>query len=172
VTLLERVVARLEARGVQSALIGAAALAAAGVARSTFDIDLMVSDVAVLRDDFWTPLREAGAAVDVRRGDADDPLAGVVRLDLPGERPVDVVVSKHAWQARAIQRAVPARGGPAIVTPLDLVLLKLFAGGAQDFWDIRELLATAHGAYLRRDVEVALESLPQPMRDAWQSVGS
>ena len=43
-TLVDRVSARLQAAGIPHALIGAAALAAAGVARSTFDIDLLTVD--------------------------------------------------------------------------------------------------------------------------------
>ncbi len=45
-TTVERVCAVLEANGTGHALIGAAALAARGVARSTYDIDLIISDVS------------------------------------------------------------------------------------------------------------------------------
>ena len=80
-TTVERVCAVLVANGIGHALIGAAALAARGVARSTYDIDLIISDPRVLEPRVWTPLREAGATVDIRRGDAEDPLGGVVRIE-------------------------------------------------------------------------------------------
>ena len=51
-TLLDRVAAVLDSQSVPHALIGVAALAAAGVARSTFDVDLLVVDAAVLRNEF------------------------------------------------------------------------------------------------------------------------
>jgi hypothetical protein len=50
VTLLEQVTARLDAERIPYALIGAAALAAAGIARSTFDIDLLTTDRRCLVD--------------------------------------------------------------------------------------------------------------------------
>lgn len=169
-TLLDRVVALLDVQGIPHALVGAAALAAAGVARSTFDVDLLTNDAAVLRAALWSGVRAAGVAVDIRRGDHADPLAGVVRLEEPDQRPVDIIVGKHAWQARAVARALRLPGLPAIVTPRDLVLLKLYAGGSQDLWDVRELLQLAEGGGLAADVEADLEDLPPSMRDRWASV--
>src|SRR5262245_33185475 len=121
--LLGRVVDLLASRQVPHALIGAAALAARGIARSTFDIDLLTTDPRVLSDDWWTPLGIENATVDVRRGDADDPLAGVVRIETPGDRPVDVVVGRHAWQARAVARAERAAAGPPVRDATRPVLL-------------------------------------------------
>jgi hypothetical protein len=168
--LLEQVVALFERHQVVHALIGAAALAAAGVARSTYDIDLLTVDDTVLREVFWTTLRDAGVSVDLRRGDRDDPLAGVVRLDLPTHRPVDVIVGRHAWQGRALARANRPPGGPPVVTPADLVLLKLYAGGVQDEWDIRALLATPAGDDIARAVEEEIAALPTTLRDRWSAV--
>ena len=163
-TLLERVVALLEEAGVPHALIGAAALASAGVARSTFDIDLLVVSDVVLRESTWAALAEA--IVEIRHGDADDPLRGVVRIESGTERPVDVIVGKHAWQARAIERATRDGNGPPVVRPRDLVLLKLYAGGTQDTWDVRELLRVC-GRQLAGEVEADLEALPAEMRSRW-----
>jgi len=59
-TLLNRVVAAMEAHGLPHALIGAAALAAHGIARSTYDIDLLTADPRVLDAATWTSLRTAG----------------------------------------------------------------------------------------------------------------
>lgn len=169
-SLLERVAALLDARQVPHALIGAAALAAAGVARSTFDIDLLTPDVAVLRRDFWESLSATDVVADIRRGDHDDPLAGVVRLETPSDRPVDVIVAKHAWQAHAVRRANRSPDGPPVVRPADLVLLKLYAGGNQDLWDVRELLETPAGESIASEVEQALAEMPSEMRDRWATV--
>jgi hypothetical protein len=172
VTLLEQVTALLDASQVPHALIGAAALAAAGIARSTYDLDLLTLDTAVLNDTFWSQLRDDGASVDVRRGDHADPLAGIVRLSLASDRPVDVVVGRHEWQRRAIDRANRLPDGPPIVTPVDLILLKLYAGGAQDLWDVRALLTTPDGAAIACDVGRELEGLAVEMREKWASVQS
>jgi hypothetical protein len=109
VKLLERVSALLAQRASAHAVIGAAALAAHGVARATADLDLLALDLACLDPSAWRELRGAGASVEIRRGDDADPLAGVVRVSSPGERPVDVVVGKGAWQASLLSRATPLR---------------------------------------------------------------
>ena len=166
-TLLVRVLALLNAHQVPHALIGAAALAARGIARSTYDIDLLTTDQRVLRADMWAVLGAEGATVDIRRGDQDDPLGGVVRAESPLERPVDIVLGKHAWQARAVERAEQLPGGPPIVTPQDLIVLKLYAGGTQDLWDVRELLRLVGTDRLIADVSADLADHPQSMRDVW-----
>jgi hypothetical protein len=166
--LLARVVDLLSSGRIPHALIGAAALAVRGIARSTLDIDLLTTDTRVLQDSWWAALDNA--TVDVRRGEADDPLAGVVRIEAPAERPVDVIVGRHAWQARAVARADRTAGIPPVVTALDLILLKLYAGGTQDLWDVRELLRQPDADDLPALVEAELAALPQSMRDAWRDV--
>jgi hypothetical protein len=77
--LVVRVTAIFEQAHVPYALIGAVALSLYGISRSTLDIDLLVTDRRVLEPDFWSDLDATGVRVDARRGDADDPLSGVVR---------------------------------------------------------------------------------------------
>lgn len=88
-TLLGEVVGLLSADAIPHALIGAAALAVRGIARSTFDIDLLTTDRRVFEPERWAPLVRAGATVDIRHGDAEDPLTGVIRITSAGTRPVD-----------------------------------------------------------------------------------
>lgn len=166
-TLLDRVHRLLSAQQVAHALVGAAALAARGIARSTYDIDLLTTDRRVLDAELWSPLVKDGVSVDIRQADADDPLGGVVRLDASGERPVDVIVGKLDWQSRAVVRAEPLMDGPGVVTAVDLVLLKLYAGGAQDLWDVRELLSIPGSERLREAVDEELAAHPPRMRDLW-----
>lgn len=167
-TLLESVSTYLQQRTVPHALIGAAALALHGISRSTFDQDILVIDARVLDDGFWRPL-ETQAQVDVRRGDADDPLAGVVRLRQDDERDVDLVVGRHGWQEEMLARAelVPNSNGLRVVRAADLVLLKLYAGGTQDRWDIEQLIALDGSGSLVREVESRLSALPQPCATVW-----
>jgi hypothetical protein len=168
-TLLELVRSVLDAAQIGHALIGAAALAASGVSRSTFDLDLMAADRRCLADDMWEPLRRRGATVDVRRGDASDPLAGVVRFEMAGERPVDLVVGRHPWQQRAIERALRTPAGLPVVQSWDLVLLKLYAGGTQDLWDIEQLLALPDAAEIARRVDRDLADLPAAAAARWRA---
>jgi hypothetical protein len=167
-TLLERVAAVLQTSGMAHALIGAAALAAHGISRSTLDQDLLVVDERALDPALWRALPDT--SVDVRPGASDDPLAGVIRFRSAGERDVDVVIGRGAWQQEVVARAQPVRIGAAdipVVTAADLVLLKLYAGGSQDKWDIEQLLALDPSGTLRAQVSDRLLALPRRCRDLW-----
>jgi len=171
-TLAERVERVLDQAQVNHAMIGAAALAAAGVVRSTLDVDLLTLDTRVLDRGFWAGLAAEHVEVEVRRGDIDDPLAGVVRATAAGERPVDLIVGRYAWQQRALDRARLLRSGQRVVLPRDLVLLKLYAGGSQDQWDIAQLLAATDRETLETEVEQDLHDLPPAAARLWTTVRS
>ena len=168
-SLLEEIRATLDAAGIHHALIGALALSAYGVNRATLDLDLFTTDISCLMPEFWADLRSRGVAVEVRKGDLTDPLAGVVRFQAPGEGPIDVVVGKFAWQTRVLERAEPI-GGTLVVRAADLVLLKLYAGGLQDAWDVQQLLARPFREELIREVESRLSDLPARCQVLWKKV--
>ena len=166
--LFAEIVTLLARARVACALAGAGALAVHGVSRSTFDLDLFTADRSVLEPGMWTTLE--GAEVDLRRGDADDPLAGVVRCSRHGDRPVDVVVGRSRWQAEAVARAMPATYLGVtlpVLQPADLVLLKVYAGGTQDQLDVRLLLHAGHREALIADVDARVMPLPAEMRQRW-----
>lgn len=172
-SLLGRVAAVLGEAGIPFAAVGGIALAARGVARSTIDVDLLAMDTHCLDGEIWRPVESAGASVEIRRGDAEDPLAGVVRIRLKGERPVDIVLGRSVWQAEAIERAEPLLILDALVPvsrSSDLVLLKLFAGGPQDAWDIGQLVTADADGTLAADVEKALPRLPRHATALWQRI--
>ena len=171
-TLAIRVTTHLQEAQVAHAIVGAAALAAAGVVRSSLDLDLLTLDERVLDRGFWAALATAGVDIEIRRGDIDDPLVGVVRTAADGERPVDVIVGRHAWQRRAIERAQQLPTGERVVLTRDLVLLKLYAGGTQDLWDIRQLLALSGRDALVADVEADLAVLPAAAAERWAGLRS
>jgi hypothetical protein len=166
VTLLEQVAGFLISHDIPNALIGAAALAVHGVSRSTLDQDLLVVDRHVLDASFWTGF--TGAELEVRRGDDADQLAGVVRIRAGDERDVDVVVGRSAWQEAVLGRATRIGAGPlCVVEVADLILLKLYAGGSQDRWDIEQLLALDQGATAAVTVEQRIAPLPERSRQMW-----
>ena len=176
-TLAEKVAVLLAAAGHPHAVIGAMAMAVHGISRGTADFDFMVGDPEVLKADLWAELASTGASVVIRKGDVGDPLAGVVRIEAPGDLPVDVVVfGGLGWQREAALRAETAMLDGArmpVVRPADLVLLKLYAGGPQDAWDIEALLSasTARDA-LCREVESRLARLPSRSRRLWTRITS
>ena len=53
---------------------------------------------------------------------------------------------------------------------LDLVLLKLYAGGPQDLWDIKQLLNSEENMALENQVTEALEQLPVSFGETWTRV--
>lgn len=169
--LLRLVTSVLEAARVPYALVGAGAMAAHGVGRSTLDLDLLTTSPSVLSEPFWKNLASEGVRADVRHGDSEDPLAGVVRLDMEGEAPVDLVVGRSSWQEGVIDRAVRTDIGELAVPvaiAADLILLKLYAGGSQDSWDVEQLLAAARdGSALVRDVQSRLIDLPPEADALW-----
>jgi hypothetical protein len=168
-SLLDEIRSTLDAAGIHHALIGALALSAYGVNRATVDLDLFTTEVSCLEPDLWADLRSRGVAVEVRKGDLTDPLAGVVRFEAPGENPIDIVVGKFPWQTRVLERAEPI-GGTLVVRAADLVLLKLYAGGLQDAWDVQQLLARPFREELIREVESRLSDLPARCQDLWSKI--
>jgi predicted nucleotidyltransferase len=170
-SLLARVTAALDHAGIRYAVIGAGALAAHGIARSTFDLDLFTTDRAALDDRTWTGVSsDTGVTLEIRTGDSTDPLAGLVRLSAAGERDIDVVVGRSRWQAAVVERAVRVVVHGVllpIVTPADLVLLKLYAGGSQDRWDIEQVLALADRDVIIESVSARIAELPPDCQAAW-----
>ena len=166
--LLDDIVAFLERRGSSTALIGAIALAAHGIARATLDLDLLALNFGLLRENAWAELEAKGVTVEIRRGTHDDPLAGVVRATRGEETPVDVVVGKHRFLEDALsrRRTIPVGGRfLPFVDAADLVVLKVFAGGPQDLLDAELLLAGSEGVAIRSAVEARLASLPRALRE-------
>ena len=168
--LLDVVLDELERCGVPFALIGAAALAIHGISRSTLDIDLLVTDRRVLDAAFWAAL-DSDIERDIRPGDGTDPLAGVLRFRATGERDIDIVVGRGQWIADVVAQAQIARHHerdlPAARVE-DLILLKLYAGGSQDRWDIEQLLAGSDQATLVEAIERDLTRLPPHAQRLWK----
>lgn len=161
--LVSRVASRLQLY----AVVGAYALAARGYVRQTADFDLMTTDPAALREETWEDL--AGIEIRVRKGDADDPLAGVVRIR-SHDSSIDVVVARYRWQQAVIERAETMDVyGVELRIPkaADLILLKLFAGGYGDLHDVARLLETGERADLVTEVSTALTEMPDDMRQRW-----
>jgi hypothetical protein len=163
----------LDALGARYALIGAHAMAARGYPRFTVDVDLLTSDARVLDPANWADLAGAGAQVDARRGDADDPLGGVVHLLLSDGTDVDIVVGKWQWEADIIDRAeTMSIGGLPLRVPRigDLILLKLAAGGHLDVRDAGALLALADRETVVGEVEAHIADVCPDIRSTWRDL--
>lgn len=159
----------LDRHGVRYCVIGGVALAAHGYARYTADVDLLTMDARVLDRAHWA---DASHAPEIRTGDADDPLAGLVRW--PSNPPHDLLVGRGHAMSVAVETAVrePWLAAP-VASAVGLVLLKLEAGAPHDLNDVLAL-AGATAALGRDDwhdaVEGHLSRLSEHARAAWQRV--
>lgn len=163
----------LEVLGARYALIGAHAMAARGYPRSTVDVDFLTTDQRVLDPGIWTGVTRDGGTVEPRRGDDDDPLAGVVHILLADGSDVDVVVGRWKWEAALIDRAERMRIADIdipVARTSDLIMLKLAAGGYLDQRDAAALLATGNRAELVREVEAHIDDVRPDIRQAWREL--
>jgi hypothetical protein len=172
-SLVRAVHEALAAAGILHAVGGAVALAVHGAPRSTQDLDFLTVDPAALRPETWVHM-PAETAIDIRRGDPDDPLRGVVRFQAAGEMQVDVVIARAAWLAPLLGRAKSQDVGGVqlpVVGPAELVLVKLDAGGPKDLWDVHQLLdARGDRLDLIEEVESLAKELPVSIRASWANV--
>lgn len=167
--MIDRVQNILDRLGVTYVLAGGMAVVARGYARFTLDLDLLTTDSRVLQPTIWDELRNAGIPVDVRKGESDDPLAGVVRI---GARPetIDVIVGRWKWEQRVIDRAELLEvEGRKIRVPItsDLILLKVSAGGSIDQQDVVRLLAVGPRDQLIAEVNEKISELPIEAQQLW-----
>ncbi len=146
----EKVAAILARAGIDSVLIGAAALAVHGYPRATQDIDLATyvepKRLAAVAPD----LRQEGFSAEMSPPDANDPLGGVLHVGAEGIDPIEIVNFSNppangfpALLGVALQDALPYREGTSlrVVSLPHLVVFKLYAGGLGSKNDVLELLS-------------------------------
>ncbi len=171
-SLLRDVIAVLEAEDIPHALVGAAALAVHGVSRATADMDLLTVDARALQRPLWSGIESRGARLRLLEGDPEDPLLGGIRLSLPEGGIVDVIVGRFAWQREIVEASELLPIGELsvrVARPAGLVLLKLYAGGPKDAWDIRALLEShEQAAAIETEVDRLVSCLPAESRRLWE----
>lgn len=169
-SLAERVAKAAHQLGIDTALIGAAALAAHHYVRGTDDIDFATSvDPRTTLQELQEALVHGGLHAKLNMPDDEDVLGGVLgvweREDAEGA-PLEVVEVVNFYNpyrprpnpaARAIRNAVPLEEGSRLryVRLPDLVALKLYAGGRTDLADIGELLVKNPNADVAKIRETA-----------------
>lgn len=165
----QRVADILQRHNVQYAVVGGIAVIARGYLRVTRDVDFLTTASSILTRATWSELEQL-ATVEVRRGDFDDPMRGVIRIFFSPEDNVDVVVAKYRWQQDIIARSEPLDIGGFIApvpTVPDLIRLKLFAGGGIDQQDILALLERGNRAQIVAEVDEHIGALPEDAQKLW-----
>lgn len=142
--LMLGVAARLNAAGIDYAVVGAMAAAVHGVVRASLDADAVVSaqlqDIAALKQLLATPELK----VESRVGEADDPIGALLAVtDAYGNR-VDLLIGLRGLDPGAFSRAqeVNLNGQPLrVIGREDFIATKAFAGSALDLSDARQAIA-------------------------------
>jgi hypothetical protein len=144
--LLLDAVELLRKESVSYAVIGAMAASVHGIARASMDADAVLSVGAQRLGELEQVFRRAGFQTELRRGDADDPIAAVLVLsDVFGNR-VDLLVGLRGLEPSAFSRVVevPFLGERLrVIGREDFIAMKLFAQGPQDVEDARFALMAA-----------------------------
>lgn len=144
--LLQKVASALDKLAVPYAVIGGLAVITRGVVRATKDVDFLVDWPVRQAEALAQSLTANGLPATFHRGDADDPLPGVIRIIIAypaGPIRCDILFPSRAWQAETVRKAarVEVEGlAVPVVQAADLFLLKLHAGGTMDLFDAARLL--------------------------------
>ncbi len=151
-------------------VIGGQALGSLHLPRATVDIDLLVDSPALLSDS-W-PANPDRA---IRRADSPlDPLDAVVEW-WPDEGdprvPVQVIVLNRPWLTELLQQpgGKIELGGVLLeaVSPVALVVLKVYAGGPRDRADV-ELIATHKDwPVWKAEIERRMAQFPRKIQKTW-----
>jgi hypothetical protein len=171
--LLLDVVRVLQERAVDYAVVGAMAAAVHGVVRASMDADAIISLAVSQAAELRAAMAAAGFTADLRRGDADDPIAAVLALkDGFGNR-VDLLIGLRGIDRSAYERSIAVKLHDELVRVVsceDFVVMKFFAGGPVDLRDAEQAYrvnaATVDRALIRvlakkygRDVEQKIAAL-------------
>lgn len=144
--LLLDVIEVLRREDIDYAVVGALAAAVYGTIRASADADALVSLSLARLTALSRALKRAGFDVQLRRGDADDPIpAMLVVTDQHGNR-VDLLGGLRGLDPQVLARTteIPFSGETIrVVSREDFIAMKCFAGGPQDLEDARVALGTS-----------------------------
>ena len=142
-------------RQLRFALLGGLAVSTWGVIRATQDIGFLADSETspirnlALRDKLAKFVEQQNCRAAWRVGDYDDSIPLLLKIELPatfGSVGADILWAHKRWQREALERAVGVEvegDNIPVLQPEDLILMKLEAGGPQDFLDVQQLLSVA-----------------------------
>lgn len=146
--------------GVQLCLIGGMAVSVWGTPRATNDVDFLIwhPDRAGL-DRFFRTLRETYPESEYFPT-TEGMIARSLRMVYPGGLHVDWIEPRYGWQVEMLQRASLIQIGRTalpVIDVVDLIAMKLKAGGVKDDADASNLFQTLRGqsALVQRLQDVA-----------------
>ena len=144
--LLLDAIAVLKSEAVEYAVIGALAASVHGALRATADADALLSIAVSKLANLGRAFGKAGFEVELRHGDADDPIPAMLVLSDTHSNRVDLLGGLWGLDPQLFSRAieVPFSGDSLrVVGREDFIAMKCFAGGPQDIADARVALMSA-----------------------------
>ncbi|MEJ1961894.1 MAG: nucleotidyltransferase [Gammaproteobacteria bacterium] len=144
--LLLDVIEVLDREGVDYAVIGALAAAVYGAIRASADADALVSLTVSKLSSLSKIFKKKGFAVELRRGDANDPIPAMLVVGDKHQNRVDLLGGLRGLDPQTLSRTVeiPFSGATMrVVGREDFIAMKCFAGGPRDLEDARVALRTA-----------------------------
>lgn len=142
--LLVDVVDVLAARSIDYAVIDALAASLHGAGRASLDADLVVSAGVMEGTRIDEALKRAGLTTELRRGDLEDAVPGLVRVSDSFGNQVDVLLGIRGFDPKAFSRTVevPLEGTRLrFVGREDFIAMKVAAGGPIDLADAESAIA-------------------------------
>jgi len=142
--LLLDVVDVLAARSIDYAVIGALAASLHGAGRASLDADLVVSSSVMEATRINEALKQAGLTTEIRRGDLEAAIPGLVRVSDSFANQVDVLLGIRGLDPKAFSRTVevPLEGTRLrFVGREDFIAMKVAAGGPIDLLDAENAIA-------------------------------
>lgn len=155
----DEIAALLRTGGIESVVIGAAAVAAWGYPRFTEDFDLATDTDPFLKlKPIGDELRKRGFDVEFNAPDAEDPLGGLLRVSGNDFDTIDVVNFYNPFGGGSTLGTEAVRSGALVLEGTNLkvvalphlIALKLYGGGAEALRDVTELVER------RPDLDLAL----------------
>jgi predicted nucleotidyltransferase len=162
----------LAREGVDYAVIGALAAAVYGAIRASADADALVSLSVAKLSNLSQVFKKKGFAVELRRGDADDPIPALLVIGDKHQNRVDVLGGLRGLDPQTLSRTVevPFAGATLrVVSREDFIAMKCFAGRPQDLEDARIAVRTAERLDLDLLRRVA-RRFGRPAADALESL--
>ena len=136
--LLLDVVDLLAAQKIEYAVIGALAASIHGAVRASMDADIVLSVGMPEMENLDRLFKAAGFHTEVRRGDFEDPIPGLLKVNDSHGNQADLLIGLRGLEQQAFSRVieVPFQGGALKFIGLeDFIAMKAFAGGPIDLVD-------------------------------------
>ena len=138
--LLLKVIKLLNKLRIPYAIVGAFAASFYGLVRASLDADAVISVEKNKKklEKLLSSLKKEAWKTDIRQGDSNDPVRGVINIEDKFKNRVDLLTGISGMKEDVFDRVMPAsflKTKIKIVGIEDFIAMKIFAGSAKDIQD-------------------------------------